>query len=45
MDKFRNDVTKILKYIYHANLIKNKTRRIEYQVKIIVNIRLLDFYL
>lgn len=44
-DRIRDDATKILKYIYHANLIKDKTRRREYQEKIIVNIRLLDFYL
>ena len=44
-DKFKNDVTELLKLVYLANLIDEKITKKQYQLDICARISMLDFYL
>ena len=44
-DKFRNDVTELLRLVYLANLIDEKITKKQYQLDICARISMLDFYL
>lgn len=44
-DKFRNDITELLRLVYLANLEEDKTLKKRYQLDICARISMLDFYL
>ena len=44
-DRFRNDITEILRLVYIANLTNDKEEKKRYQIDICARISMIDFYL
>lgn len=44
-DKFRNDITEILRLIYFANITEDKALKKQYQLDILARLSMIDFYL
>lgn len=44
-DRFRNDITEMLRLVYIANLTNNKDEKKKYQINIFARISMIDFYL
>lgn len=44
-DRFRNDVTEMLRLVYLANLTESKEEKRQYQIDLCVRISMIDFYL